>query len=290
MFSAAGARNVQSKVRKVSAHKSLPHRDSSKKQSVDKEHGLHCSPSEGSSRHLKKMDSNGSGSSDNENKNGVNTPHAKHKGKVGVDRMKQNGQSGINVVRQQSMNILQHRLNIGMTTNNKAIKNKPLPTRSLFQHKRRTWFGCLRKKSKAKKEVDWRNTRLPSNHSSVSSKTKKKKKVKKSGSRKGEHQGNRQKLERSSSTVSTDFNSKGKIPSSLRSNLQDRPISRSRSAPTKVTFAEDNNDWHHYSATDNDEVESDDDEVESDDNEENDYQYQHCVVVEDDDEIVIYYE
>eukprot|EP00581_Thalassiosira_minuscula_P011370 CAMPEP_0183729068 /NCGR_PEP_ID=MMETSP0737-20130205/29653_1 /TAXON_ID=385413 /ORGANISM="Thalassiosira miniscula, Strain CCMP1093" /LENGTH=314 /DNA_ID=CAMNT_0025961173 /DNA_START=240 /DNA_END=1184 /DNA_ORIENTATION=- len=64
-------------------------------------------------------------------------------GKRGVDRLKQRS---TNMIQQQRPSI--------------RLRNaKPLPSRSLFQHKPRTWLGTKKEKLNKVKEDDWRNAR-----------------------------------------------------------------------------------------------------------------------------------
>lgn len=82
----------------------------------------------------------------------------KQRSKNGVDLMKQRSKRGFDTVRDHSAKVLPRRPNIRL----KSAPNKDLPSRSLFRHEPRTWFGA--KKEKADKVTeDWRNSRPTQN-------------------------------------------------------------------------------------------------------------------------------
>ena len=157
MLSAAGARNIQSRVRNGGEQsKKHPARSSnlrSRKQvqvaaenadevKENHAHGLRRSVSAaGSSKHrhhahLKKKESNESTGSNVEK---YKSSREQQRTRRSVDRMKQ-----------RSTTMLQHHK---PTIRLKAPK--PLPSRGLFQHRPRTWFGSRKEKGNKVKEVDW---------------------------------------------------------------------------------------------------------------------------------------
>lgn len=78
----------------------------------------------------------------------------KQRSRNGMDSMKQRSKRGFDTVREHSAKVLPRRPNIRL----KSAPNKDLPSRSLFRHEPRTWFGA--KKEKADKVTeDWRNSR-----------------------------------------------------------------------------------------------------------------------------------
>ena len=79
-----------------------------------------------------------------------------------MDSMKQRSRRGFDTVREQVPRVLPRRPNIRLKV------PKALPTRSLFQHEPRTWFGSKKEKGDKVKE-DWRNQR-PSTGDSASKK------------------------------------------------------------------------------------------------------------------------
>ena len=118
-------------------------------------------------------------------RNGVD--RVRQTGRSGVDKVRQTGRSGVDKVRQTGRSVKQttssgvgkvrqtgrngvERIKTGgghvieRTKNTSArIRSKaprPLPNRSLFQHKPRTWLGTKKEKSGKVKE-DWRNV-MPS--------------------------------------------------------------------------------------------------------------------------------
>jgi hypothetical protein len=83
----------------------------------------------------------------------------KEKSRSGVDTIKKKGRSGVDLMRETGSSI------VAKTPSVRVLKKKDtsaLPSRSLFQHKPRTWFGGKVDKGDKVKE-DWRNSRPPPN-------------------------------------------------------------------------------------------------------------------------------
>ncbi len=90
-------------------------------------------------------------------RNGVEV--IKQKSRSGVDTIKKKGRSGVDLMKETGSSI------VAKTPSVRVLKKKnpsTLPSRSLFQHKPRTWFGGKVDKGDKVKE-DWRNSRLPPN-------------------------------------------------------------------------------------------------------------------------------
>lgn len=242
MLSAAGARNIQDRVRNA-PRKSLGRSISSRKQVTEKPtdvkenqpNGLRRSASAGTSkRHHPGFKHFENTSSTNNNID--NTKHErrtrsisvkrekiqggivemKQRSKSSVDRMKQRSKSGADRVKQGGTDMLQRRPSIKLRT-----QAPPLPSRSLFQHKPRTWFGT-KKGTEDKVKEDWRSARPPTNSANSQRAAKK-------SDRKEEH--GKQDFKRSCSTGTSAL-------------VCQQPIGRSRSAPSKVSFAKE--DWVQY--------------------------------------------
>jgi hypothetical protein len=73
----------------------------------------------------------------------------------GMDSMKQRSKRGLDTVRERGAKVLPRKPNIRLK---KSSAPKDLPTRSLFRHEPRTWFGAKKEKGDKVKE-DWRNQR-----------------------------------------------------------------------------------------------------------------------------------
>jgi len=88
-----------------------------------------------------------------------------------MDGMKEKSRNGVDRVKK----VVPKKPNIRL----KPVSSRPLPSRSLFQHKPRTWYGTKQKDPNKVKEQDWRNDRPEAS---------KKKKKKSDSSRKEEYQ------------------------------------------------------------------------------------------------------
>ncbi len=204
MLSAAGARNVETRVRsserKYHHHSQSVHNNSFHNQERSEEwsrsqdeidaisshhqyqqqqqqqqhnhHGLRRSNTNNSSKeytHSHNMDgSNKAGSEQqrptlarprlgtvvNKEKMHVRFTLVKQRSINGMDSMKQRSKRGLDTVRERGAKVLPRRPNIRL----KSSTPKDLPTRSLFRHEPRTWFGTKKEKSDKAKE-DWRNQR-----------------------------------------------------------------------------------------------------------------------------------
>ncbi len=141
-------------------------------------------------------------------RNGVET--LKVKSRNGADTIKKKGRSGVDLMRDTGSSIVPKRPSIRLM---KKKEPSALPSRSLFQHTPRTWFGGRVDKGEKVKE-DWRNSRPPPNGFKGSSTV---------------ESGDRAPIKRSS-----------KVESGSSSPLnQERPVARSRSGHRKAPFDED---------------------------------------------------
>jgi len=141
-------------------------------------------------------------------RNGVET--LKVKSRNGVDTIKKKGKSGVDLMRDTGSSIVTKRTSVRLI---KKKEPSALPSRSLFQHTPRTWFGGKVDKGEKVKE-DWRNSRPPPNGFKRSSTV---------------ESGDRAPIKRSS-----------KVESGCSSPLnQARPVARSRSGHRKAPFDED---------------------------------------------------
>jgi len=95
----------------------------------------------------------------------------KERSRNSMDGMKERSRNGVDRVKK----VVPKKPNIRL----KPVSSRPLPSRSLFQHKPRTWYGTKQKDPNKVKEQDWRNDRPEAS---------KKKKKKSSSSREEEYQ------------------------------------------------------------------------------------------------------
>jgi hypothetical protein len=150
----------------------------------------------------------GIGEMKQKSRNGVET--LKVKSRNGADTIKKKGRSGVDLMRNTGSSIVTKRPSIRLM---KKKEPSALPSRSLFQHTPRTWFGGRVDKGEKVKE-DWRNSRPPPNGFKRSSTV---------------ESGDRAPIKRSS-----------KVESGSSSPLnQERPVARSRSGHRKAPFDED---------------------------------------------------
>ena len=189
MLSAAGARNVETRVRsserKYNHHTATNHDVSFNNQERDEwsdgddneathpHHGrLRRPDSKGSSKGHAESHSNNnrverSGERErrhrptlarprlNVNKENIHDKFTmiKQRSRNGMDSMKQRSKRGFDTVKERGAKVLPRRPNIRLKS-----APKDLPTRSLFRHEPRTWFGAKKDKGDKVKE-DWRNAR-----------------------------------------------------------------------------------------------------------------------------------
>lgn len=114
---------------------------------------------------LKKLDSNGSSNSGSDTENHEpqcprrsKSLNLKAREKLRLEEIKQRGQRGVNTMKEKSANVLQRTRQHTPSIRLKTPSARPLPSRSLFQHKPRTWYGSKKEKGTKVKE-DWRNAR-----------------------------------------------------------------------------------------------------------------------------------
>ncbi|KAL3815873.1 hypothetical protein ACHAXA_010263 [Cyclostephanos tholiformis] len=88
-------------------------------------------------------------------RSGVET--IKQKSRSGIDTIKKKSRSGVDSMRETGSNIVKKGPDVRVM---KKKESPALPSRSLFQHKPRTWFGGKIDKGDKVKE-DWRNSRPP---------------------------------------------------------------------------------------------------------------------------------
>ena len=190
MLSAAGARNVETRVRsserKYNHHANTNHNvsfnnnqerdewsDGDENEATHPHHGgLRRPDSKGSSKAHAESHSNNnrverSGERErrhrptlarprlNVNKENIHDKFTmiKQRSRNGMDSMKQRSKRGFDTVKERGAKVLPRRPNIRLKS-----APKDLPTRSLFRHEPRTWFGAKKDKGDKVKE-DWRNAR-----------------------------------------------------------------------------------------------------------------------------------
>lgn len=145
----------------------------------------------------------------------------KERSRNGMDGMKQKSRNGVDRVKK----VVPKKPNIRL----KPVPSRPLPSRSLFQHKPRTWYGTKQKDPNKVKEQDWRNDRPEAP---------KKKKKKSSSSREEEYQETLLKRKESRSSKVTEEHQEGQ-PIPLKKG------SRTRSGSSRVSASEEY-DWKQY--------------------------------------------
>ena len=252
MLSAAGANNLQSKVMGNSAKKNVPSRREYEeiKENDPSAHkrSVHHIINDGIHGHSRRSEG-----SDQQRRRSISRPRLSvrtDKIHDGLVEMKQRGKNGVDIVKQRSRTgvdtittTVKTRSRTGVDRMkqtlpkkpNIRLKNvpKPLPSRSLFQHKPRTWLGTKKHKNPNKKEVDWRNARPATTAANKST-----------SRRKMEHSGSSTKeFKRSSTLERVDH---GRSSSQL---INQQPVGRSRSAPnpnSKDSYISEDYDWKQY--------------------------------------------
>lgn len=172
------------------------------------------------------------------------------KNKLTLSEMKKRSTRSVHLMKKQTSKVMSsgrkrspshHKTSVRTRSN---VLAKPLPTRSLFKHTERNWFG--QKKKKDKVTEDWRT----GSRSAPKKSSKKEKKplqltngdeasCKTSRSRRSASRG------RSRTLLLTNGEETSCTKSSHRG--RSRTLSRGRGASNKVTFSKDN-DWHQYTA------------------------------------------
>ena len=281
MLSASGANNFRDMVRRendnIAQRKQVPSGvASSRRRPDDKENNINMTIESSGMSKLRKRRSisrprlyvkNGVDNIKQRSSSGVD--NIKQRSKTGVDNMKQRGRSGVDNIKQRSrngadnikqrsrtgvhnikerglngMNSMKERGRNGVDNVKRRSKSvpRPLPSRSLFRHKPRTWFGTKQNDQSKVKEVDWRNTRP------AAAKPSRKKKL-------VEYQGKEYKRSTTIDTGGSGSNSSDcssttvNTGASAKSSLYHHPqVGRSCSAPTrssKVLYSEEF-DWRQY--------------------------------------------
>lgn len=172
------------------------------------------------------------------------------KHKLTLSEMKKRSTRSVHLMKKQTSKVMSsgrkrspshHKPSVRTRSN---VLAKPLPTRSLFKHTERNWFGMKKKKDKVTE--DWRT----GSRSAPKKSSKKEKKplqltngdeasCKTSRSRRSASRG------RSRTLLLTNGEETSCTKSSHRG--RSRTLSRGRGASNKVTFSKDN-DWHQYTA------------------------------------------
>ena len=264
MLSAAGINNIQSRVRvkrnpprRRSTSSTIATRENPKENQM-RGNTNHRQPSSSSSNahiHYNKMDTNSSkietnlSSSEQRQRRirSISRPRIKtdrfqesfhemkERSRNRVESMKERSRNGMEGMKEKSRNgvdrvkkVVPKKPNIRL----KPVSSRPLPSRSLFQHKPRTWYGTKQKDPNKVKEKDWRNDRPEA--------PKKKKKKKKFGSsREEEYQETllKRKESRSGSSKVT--------PEEQDQTIALTKGSRTRSGSSRVSASEEY-DWKQY--------------------------------------------
>jgi len=143
----------------------------------------------------------------------------KERSRNSMDGMKERSRNGVDRVKK----VVPKKPNIRL----KPVSSRPLPSRSLFQHKPRTWYGTKQKDPNKVKEQDWRNDRPEAP---------KKKKKKSDSSRKEEYQETLLKRKESRSS---------KVTEEQDQTVYLKKGSRTRSGSSRVSASEEY-DWKQY--------------------------------------------